>query len=443
MKEVKITACNHTNTDNDNFVGIKFIPAKGEDRGEVKVFFPLGYNYTKNNDAENEDRGTESRSQLKQEIFSLLTTIKHYNKATPSTKLFGTSDAAADFPFDAYLTIIKDFMQNGYYIENETRFKQAAMGKINWRRTIHKIKPLFQNGSPVYTDFIIKEKAIEKEKIITLIHEWCVYDAFIKFGWLFTQAIPHKPTIDIQERNKEHYITIVRKALSNTYNDRYKQLFTAILSILESLRDKKENVFYYGTTNFQMVFEKLIDTAFGIPECEKEEYFPRANWELFTGLSYSSSLQPDTIMKIEEENIIFVLDAKYYKYEVDKSLPGAADISKQIVYGEHAYNVENEDVYNAFIIPYNFKKDNYGILKLENKKIIKLKNKDGEYYVCCIGYAEIKAENNQCNDKETYGKVLAILMDTKTLIDNVYNLEKVKLGEHIKDSYGKYVLKQL
>ena len=107
------------------------------------------------------------------------------------------------------------------------------------------------------------------------------------------------------------------------------------------------------------------------------------------------------------EQKIFVLDSKYYRYGVSNGtydLPGSDSIIKQIAYadfiekGESTLpkdvrnNLNKEEIYNAFILPYN-KKSNQEELQ-------------------CFGYA--KTNSNEGNKK--YHKIYGINLDVKSIM---------------------------
>ena len=87
------------------------------------------------------------------------------------------------------------------------------------------------------------------------------------------------------------------------------------------------------------------------------------------------------------------------------SLPGAGDIDKQITYGEFN-NKKFEEVYNAFILPYNKNNNPFG----SNSNILDIGN----------------VENNARigNQTEYFKKIAIILVDTKYLIDCFFKREK-------------------
>lgn len=155
-------------------------------------------------------------------------------------------------------------------------------------------------------------------------------------------------------------------------------------------------------------------------------------------------------MRKEENSDIYLLDAKYYNFESYNNLPAASDINKQITYGNYAkdngkINSTNNDVYNAFLIPYNFKKD---FQQLETKNNLErddnnnLTNdmKDPFFY---IGYSSLVDERNNKEEKQKHEKVLGILVDTKWLLEKAIKNSKQKniqsLSEFIEKTYKKEV----
>ena len=218
------------------------------------------------------------------------------------------------------------------------------------------------------------------------------------------------------EDEKEDYSDIIRQ----TYNDRHKVLFNAMLSVLNSRTDDKLNAFYFGTTHFEHVWERTIDEAYG--EDNKKDYFPPFRWYpnpegLF---NKGSELRPDTIMK--QRGDYFVLDAKYYAFCVDKKyMPSGSDINKQIVYGKYAADKAIEkgekcDVFTAFLIPYNFTENPYNI-------------STEHFPYCNIGYA---TGWQNLSSEGKYARVIAILVDTEWLLSARAKIDKEKLAEVIR-----------
>ena len=387
-----------SNKDEDSFVGIR---VKDKD---IHITFPMGYNLIKSDDRI-----------IRKEILSLLSILKKFNKKKNSEESFATSQQSVlEFPIISYQHLILDYFSNGYYSEKEVDYSSANKGKINWKRTIQKKKPFLTEDNAVYLDFTVKKNIINTNTILTRIHEYCVYESFIKLGWLYTDMLPMQPRIKV---NKKMFVAVLNEAIAQTFNDNKKQLFIAMRNVVNSVNegDTLSKECSYGTRSFEYVWERMIDYVFG--EANKEIYFPKARWTLVgqTESIESSSLQPDTIIRVDDK--IYIIDAKYYKYGItgnSSNLPASSSIQKQITYGEYLTSEKFAEIYgeafsqgktyNAFVMPFN-----------------KDKNQDDEYKFVGIATADWKDSDKQ------YENVVGLLLDTKHLIDNCYRQNGVEI----------------
>ena len=383
----------NTNWYEDTFVGLKCKD------GDFSVHFPLGF-VIPGDDKE-----------LRRDIIVLLsvigkTTARKESEIQNEARIYNCTE----FPFQAYLSIIRDFYERGYFKEREIHFTVAKRGKIDWNRTIKTQKPYIQDNDSFYLDFVTRKNQVNENELISLIHEYCVYESFSKVGWLFTTTLPKKPRI---KRNIRLFKSILITKISNTFNDRNRKLFQDMLAvILYNGEENSEKNYRYGTYRFEYVWEALINKVYGIKE--KREYFPNTYWSI-DGVQYENAcLEPDTIM-IWNGNV-YVLDAKYYKYGVTRrmtDLPESTSINKQITYGEFIAEQEcfkkkhgeNYKVYNAFIMPY------------AQKNGEELKN---------IGIAYSNWKTNE----KSYENIQGILLDIKHLMyaswgQNVEEIEKL------------------
>ena len=178
-------------------------------------------------------------------------------------------------------------------------------------------------------------------------------------GFLFSADNVKKPSIPFDEKR---FVMALKEKLRCENNDKNKALFSGMIDMIQYVGKKGRNArFFFGTNDFEYVWEKLIDFNFG--EDNKNFYFPRTSWYLGTeGKHAKSALEPDTIMK--EDNKVFILDAKYYRYGDSKDpteLPRSTSINKQITYGEYvATDPKFKDaagqappVFNVFLMPFN------------------------------------------------------------------------------------------
>lgn len=340
----------NTNEDGDRFVGIKV------DSDNAMVYFPIGYDLP------------QTDKEIRKDIKNLIHVLSEFT--TKEDRLIAVNRFAApqavDFPINAFRGVIEYFLGNGYYIETEPAYTMAAKGNQNWPRTLRQVTPLIQtkNGvnSPIYTEFVVRKQNPNTNKEITQINRFCVYEAFKRLGWLYIPSMPEDPGPHPDVRTS---IVIVRDKLARTNDDKRKMLFQNMKDMLEYLDEKtSDKQFYFGTDDFDHVWERLIDRAFG--ERDKDKYFPRSRWLLDHGkYKEKHPLMPDTIMIYNGK--YYVLDAKCYRYGVTgvpDHLPNGSSINKQITYGEYLEKQKGIDagsIFNAFIMPFNMAKNYFNI----------------------------------------------------------------------------------
>lgn len=345
----------------DKFVGLRFVD------GKLSIHFPVGYAKPENAD----DR------QIRLDILNLISVLSSFG--TPESLLHQTDirikSTQVTFPIHAYLFVINDFLNHGYYRSKEQIYKRAPSGKISWSRTIKQVRPQIANENAVYLEFITHRTNHNEAELITLIHKFCVHESFCKLGFLFSSFVPAKPPIAF---NKNFFTSILQAKIAHTFNESELLLFKNMLDIilyLDSSADKEN--FIFGTNNFHHIWEQLVDSVYG--EKDKEKFYPKVYWHLngskadfsFGNSEKRNSLRPDTIMiqnRGKPEQKIFVLDSKYYQYGATKNpnhLPDSASVVKQLAYAEYIDNTEirsklpedvrffikSGNIYNAFIMP--------------------------------------------------------------------------------------------
>lgn len=405
---------NATNRDGDTFVGIKSEVVG--DKHEISVSFPIGYKIS------------EKEEVIRDEILDLVSVLQKYNDKKSRVSKITSNQVlkTVRFPVQAYLRVIHYYLQHDYYKENDEVYIRGMSGPINMRKTINKVQPIVQKSGFVFPNLMVRKNNDTDKHIVTEINKYCVYESFLKLGWIYKYKLP-QPS-QVKNPNLKVYRSILQEKLGQANNDTMKQLFQSMLAIIDFMNsaDNPEE-FYFGTNNFEYVWEKLIDDTYGVQN--KNDYFPRTNWQLNFGEKYNRALEPDSIMITNEH--ICVLDAKYYKYGVtgrDNDLPKSTSINKQITYGEYIaenskFKKEREEgrnVLNAFLMPFS-KTDNV------------FQTKDNYFSV-----GEALAEWKDCS--KDYERVQGILLDVKSLIANSTRPNKQeiqKLSKAIEESLKK------
>lgn len=403
----------NTNEDGDRFVGIKVDTGSAD----AMVYFPIGYDLP------------EDDNDLRTDIKHLIQVLSEFT--TKDDRLLAINKFAApqsvDFPINAYKSVIEYYFSIGgtYYVEKEQTYITATSGKQDWARTARKQMPLVQshNGvsSFIFTQFEVRATTPNDTKLITQINRFCVYEAFKRLGWLYVPYMPEEPGPHPDVKTS---ILIVQAKLATTNDDKKKALFQGMKDMLEYMDEKSsEKQFYFGTDDFDHVWEKLIDRAFG--ERDKEKYFPKSRWLLNYGkYKEKHPLMPDTIMVYNGK--FYVLDAKCYKYGctgVPDHLPNGSSINKQITYGEYLEKykgINPNTLFNAFIMPYDMNDNLFGL----------------NSFVENIGEAIGDWRFNQ----KYYERIQGIVMDTRHLMYHYSGKptkEKVMLAECIEAVLGR------
>lgn len=401
----------NTNEDGDRFVGIK------ADSDNAMVYFPIGYQLP------------DSDLQIRTDIQHLIQVLSEFT--TKENRLLAINKFApsqiVDFPINAYKAVIEYYFSIGgkYYVEVDPTYKTSVTGKQDWPRTVKNQVPLVQQregvSSFIYTKFTVRTTTPNDSKQITQINRFCVYEAFGKLGWLYVPYMPEQPGPHPDIKTS---LAILNSKLGNTNDDKKRSLFQAMKDMLQYMDEKTtDKQIYFGTDDFDHVWEKLIDRAFG--EKDKDKYFPRSRWLLQHGhYKEKRPLMPDTIMIYNGK--YYVLDAKYYKYGVTgipDHLPNGSSINKQITYGEYLEKQKGVDVdslFNAFIMPYNMEDNFFGLTDT-------------------IGYIGEAVGDWRSNTKH-YERIQGIVMDTRYLMYHYMGnpmKEKVALAECIEAVLGR------
>ncbi len=404
-----------THEDKDSFVGIR------ADTEDAMVYFPLGYELS------------DTEDDIRRDILQLITILNEFKDRREGhiTERHYDETEKDKFPLNAYMEIILYYMENGYYKELEPVYKTRERGKINWSKTIKQQRPLLSLNSdnttysPIYTHFTVKLSTPNEDEEITLINKYCVRKSFEIIGWLFTSYIPPEAEVVY---NENRFLAVLNSKLVNTNNDRKKRLFQSMIDMINEMDEESNHKIHFGTNSFAYVWEGLIDKTFG--NRKKELYYPKGIWKLrYNDDKPTSKLRPDTIMSYNDD--FFVIDAKYYKYGDSRNrnhLPSSDSINKQVTYGEYVQLLEEgKSVYNAFLIPYNrknnnFKSDNLFLNIGEAIPEWKYKNLDG----------------NEERKEIKYEHIQGFLVDIKYLMNNYRNESTIniqKLAEAILKAY--------
>lgn len=374
----------------NEFVGIRI------EEGSLKIFIPEVLRLSQNEREKNKELLLFLKS------ISIAKTIKKEN-----IKNTDNDDHGDMWPFDSYLWIINDYLENGYFYNREKKLSKNKSGKIDWKRTL-KTVPIYSNGNIIYDKFVTTNLSATND-IVAQIYKLCLSHSLKKIGWAFNLYMH----IDVQQlKTIKEMVYIINNELSLTFDDLKRMRYKHILKILNGINGDRAilNKYTYGIKNYYHVFEEMIDIFLNGIE-EKGQYYPSGFWQIEGEFPCkSSNLRPDTIYIKKDE--IFIIDSKMYSYGITgllKNLPNTSSMQKQITYGDFVKNnlCPGAKVRNVFIIPYNKNTDKF----IEKDNFVKYYNGNLIY----IGKAYVDWRND---NKQEHDYIFTFMIDFNYLLKN-------------------------
>lgn len=332
----------------DVFVGIRV-------NGSIpEVVFPFGF------------RMSTTEDEIRRDIIDFLRLLRKY---PVEDSLAPVPVDRGAFRIDSYIFLITQYLVNPSYMSvSVENVSQGGDGPVDWNATFrHPGAGSVQNGTLIFPNPLKRRSSVDSNRLLSSIHQYCVYISLSRLGWLFTGFVPNKPEIDF---NIGLFRRVCVDALSNEFNDGKVRTLRSILDILRSEDDLQLDLFNFeiGTNRFEYIWEGAIEFVFG--NVDRSEYFPGGTWSLHSTddssansrqLRASRALEPDSVMVYD--NDVFVIDSKFYKYSASLGsydLPGSSDLSKQISYSRYASKrapvlLDNFSgrVFNVFILPFD------------------------------------------------------------------------------------------
>ena len=409
-EDKRIYLVRSTNEENNAFVGVRIR------NDSIEFHYPESYDLAGVDDI----LTIKDIASFRRDMIDILHTISlAKTRSSAFQKTENGVSSAKNFTFMSYLWIIRDYIVNGFYRNNEKIYRHNAKGKINWKKTLN-TQPIISNGNVIYNNLVV-EITNDCDSVITEAHRLCVYDSIRKAGWLFgiSEKAFHVPSPT--ESLVKKYIRTINSEIKKTFDDVKKVRLSHMLKVLSGVDDSKQVAeIVYGVDKYHYIYERMVDAIFG-NIINIKEYNPNASWFIMRDEDSfekreASALRPDTIridpyprtyLVDDRTKTAYVLDAKYYRYGTTgkmEDLPETTSIQKQVTYATHIEkNIKEKGkenisaIHNAFILPYNKSNNNLG--RKENL----------EY----IGYS--KANWQRDSDENV---IHAFLIDTKHLISS-------------------------
>lgn len=409
-EDKRIYLVRSTNEENNAFVGVRIR------NDSIEFHYPESYDLAGVDDV----LTIKDIASFRRDMIDILHTISlAKTRSSAFQKTENGVSSAKNFTFMSYLWIIRDYIINSFYRNNEKIYRHNAKGKINWKKTLN-TQPIISNGNVIYNNLVV-EITNDCDSVITEAHKLCVYDSIRKAGWLFGISEKAFYVPSPTESLVKKYIRTINSEIKKTFDDVKKVRLSHMLKVLSGVDDSKQVAeIVYGVDKYHYIYERMVDAIFG-NIINIKEYNPNASWFIMRDEDSfekreASALRPDTIridpyprtyLVDDRTKTAYVLDAKYYRYGTTRKmedLPETTSIQKQVTYATHIEkNIKEKGkenisaIHNAFILPYNKNNNNLG--RKENL----------EY----IGYS--KANWPKDSDENV---IHAFLIDTKHLISS-------------------------
>lgn len=275
------------------------------------------------------------------------------------------------------LFFLNDYFENGIYSNKKTIYENNGLDEIVWDKTISSYDPIISNGKPYYIDTITSRFVHDDENLIANIHRSIVIecsDELERTGILdFMQVCPIDDVISIDRKSlgdDDFLCRKLRTELSTQFNTHKREVLKNLINYIDGERSHgyESEPMFFGTVNFHALWEQailqiLMDhkeksfSTFGVNNpglirdaIDKHVY-------MLKGKGYRADvLKPDCVHI--EGNKFFIIDAKYYCYELNEDkktiayAPGVGDVNKQYLY-QKAFKKPglNFTFYNCFALP--------------------------------------------------------------------------------------------
>jgi LlaJI restriction endonuclease len=253
---------------------------------------------------------------------------------------------------DATLTLAQSFAQLGPFLTAQQ--DRARRGKLDWHRTMRTPAFIGSNG-PFYPDLHFRRpmhKASDVTRIqLALLDEYLRKYPIIDRPSGLDDAIRRYGSVSSIQlvAQSRRFQAVLDAERSLTYRTDMLLALDVMLTLLRKAGPLQGSTLLkiYGTVAFSYVWEDICRNTIGEDPILRET-LAQPMWYLDSYPKIPGDEQrPDIIFEYEGKRVI--VDAKYYT-SIPASLPGWADIAKQLVYAT-SLPPGKQAVANAFLFP--------------------------------------------------------------------------------------------
>lgn len=300
------------------------------------------------------------------------------------------------------LFFVDDYFIHGLYEATKNITELNSNGRILWKKTINTTFPFIKNNKPYYFELYNKKRVSDYNNYFRQLHEIIISEcsAILKnnhFDKLF--GIELTPNLTDQTLDNFDDLNHITHMISKERNIQFNTHKLDLLEKMEMYLDNENsfgslnNLNYFGTTNFNIVWEKICCEVFDdmlhtplnqLPITIENDFLDnyknlysiieKPTWRINNNnIIVENTFLPDLIT-IYNKNFL-ILDAKYYTIDFGKKgdkywisgQPGIESIAKQYLY-EVVFSkftkIHNLKVLNSFLFPVDENKNIKGFAEL-------------------------------------------------------------------------------
>ncbi|TYK66031.1 LlaJI family restriction endonuclease [Colwellia echini] len=249
----------------------------------------------------------------------------------------GENEIVSSGKIAASFSLIEDFEENGFITKFIKENSINGTGSIDWKRTIKKFQPFKISDSWVHKNLVTRSNTNHENHELILVQKWALNQA-TKYSSLLSDE--HQILEDELECNlsRDEVTEIVMRLYPKSNKDREIYVLDLILQLLDEQEGTEFSAIY--TKSFNLIWEETLQQVLGHNQKLKDKA-PRVMWnddhsvnEELEIKSKPTGSAPQVDIIFENEDRLYIFDAKYYDIINNGNRPGLTDLYKQFYYGE-------------------------------------------------------------------------------------------------------------
>lgn len=201
--------------------------------------------------------------------------------------------------------LLRDYVENGLYSNEETIVEINGEGDIIWEKTVNEGTVYLVEETPFYFDFYTEKRILNEVHIIRKLHGAIINEISNYLQPILSLfGIPEiiLPAENIRDFGDVHYLEyLLEQELSRQFVTSKQLLLYDLLNYIRKANsyDSSENIEIYGTTSFNLVWEDI---------CKKVYKDDLDNKLLDLGLKLKGTIQRDKKVEIDYRKVVLLKD---------------------------------------------------------------------------------------------------------------------------------------